>query len=120
MLSEELVALRRCDRNGHHIADIGKRCPLGRRKAQMDVEDNFPRHDEVMVERKGVKCEVDHALDRIFDRYETTIDLTRRDCVEHIRNGSHRKKFTVREVALSAKRLLGEGTEWAKERDAQS
>ena len=71
MLSEELVALRRCDRNGHHIADIGERCPLGRGKAQMDVEDDFPRHDEVMVERKGVKCEVDHALDRVFDRYET-------------------------------------------------
>ena len=86
----------------------------------MDVEDDFPRHDEVMVEREGVKREVHHALNRIFDRYEPTIDLTRRDCVEYVRDGSHRNKFTVREVALSAKRLLGEGAEWAKERDAQS
>ena len=62
----------------------------------------LPRHDEVMVERKGVKCEVDHAIDRIFGRYKTTIDLTRRDCVER-QNSSHRNKFPAREVALSAK-----------------
>ena len=28
-------------------------------------------------------------------------------------------KFTVREVVLSAKRLLGEGTEWAKTRRSE-
>ena len=116
--SEKLVALRRCDRNRHHIADIGKRCPLQGQRGT-DGCRGRPRHDEIMVERKVIKCEVHHALNRIFDRYETTIDLTRRDCVEHVGDGSHRK-FTVREVVLSAKRLLGEGTEWAKERDAQS
>ena len=118
--SRGTVALRRCDRNGHHIADIGERCPSSAARHRWMSRTTSLVTMRSWSNARASSGEVDHALDRIFDRYETTIDLTRRDCVEHIRNSSHRNKFTVREVALSAKRLLGEGTEWAKERDRRA
>ena len=88
MLSEKLVALRRCDRNRHHIADIGKRCPLraARHRWMSRTTSLVTMRSWSNARASSVKFTMPSS---IFDRYETTIDLTRRDCVEHVRDGSH-------------------------------
>ena len=52
--------------------------PAGAGEAVLDVEDHLALDQQVVVERQRVLGEVDDALDRVLDRHDTAVDVTRR------------------------------------------
>ena len=113
------MALRRRNRDRHHVGDVSEFSASGCGKAQMDVEHDFTGDDEVVIEGESIEGEVHHALDRVLNRYETEVDVAVGHGVEHIGNGAHRQQLPRRKVALGAQRLLGEGAERPEERDTE-
>ena len=71
-----------------------------------------------MIKHQCILCEVDSALDGVFDRYETKINFVSIDCVKHVGNSAKWNKFACGEVGLGEQGLLGEGACRAEVADA--
>ena len=84
----------------------------------LDIDDDFTLDDKVVIEGERVLGEVDHALDRVFDRHETGIDSTTLNGVKNVGHRPEGHLFSGGKVGLRSQRLLREGSERPKESDA--
>ena len=66
----------------------------------LDVEYYLTLNEQVVIKNQCVLCEVNGALDGVFDGYETEINLVLIDCVKHVGNGAKWNKFACGEVGL--------------------
>ena len=84
----------------------------------LDVEYYLTLNEQVVIKNQCVLCEVNGALDGVFDGYETEINLVLVDCVKHVGNGAKWNKFACGQVGLREQGLLGEGACRAEVADA--
>ncbi len=73
-----------------------------------------------MVEGERIECEVHGALDRVFDRNKTEIDIALLDGLENLGDRPESEEFARREVGLAQYGLLTERAERAEKTNAQS
>ena len=113
------MALSGGDGDREHDLDVVEPLAGDADEAQLDVEHDLPRDQQVVVERQGVLGEVDDALDRVLDRHDAAVDLTCDDGVEHVGHGRVVDQLAGGEVGLGAQRLLGERAERPEEPDPE-
>lgn len=86
----------------------------------LDVEDDFPLNQEVVVKDQGILGEVDGALDGVLNGNEPIFGLTTLDCIENVWNGGVGDALQDGEVWLAEQSLFGEGACRSKERDTST
>ena len=82
------------------------------------AEHYFALYQQVVIEHERILCEVDGALDGVFDRYETKVNFARVNRIKHVRHRPERNVLQLCQVALGEECLFGERSCWAEIADA--
>ena len=85
----------------------------------LDIKDDFPLNQQIVVERQRILREIDESLDGIFDRNKTGVDQPGFHRVKNFWHVPKRHKLARREIGLGQQCLFGESAKRTEKSDAR-